>query len=475
VRLRTHQSVRHRQSFAKRFATATRWPVGVALTSWRYMWRTTPIHRWEEVGSTEEDRPPALPASMDRDGVQHPADGAGPMVHRVYSTRIAGSPLSPQQLIARLGDDLDCVAPSEFATFQKVRGDKGRLAVDDEYVVRMAAPWDGPVRVAASTLTSFRMATLDGHLEAGQIDFRASSNEGWLDFTIESWARSGDVFSDLLFTHLRMGKEVQLHMWTSTLERVVELAGGRMSDGIRVVTRRVPASTGGGDGGGTGPQNRRARRRLAELARRPLNFDPDVDPSAPGGGWRVDDMVVALPAEPSGSPVEGGSWETAKDLMTAYQVADPQVVRATYREDAPLAGRDMLLQIRFAGLRFHAGVRVGDVYEETREVDGRQARVFGWSYSTLEGHFEQGRMHYEAWKWLDTGDVEFRVHALSRAAEDGPWITRLGFRLLGRSRQLRFYREVLKRMSRLTRGRLEYARTRGEASGSATLPRPTGV
>ena len=420
----------------------------------------------------EEDGPPRLPAGMDPEDVQRPEDGTGPLVHRVYRTRIAGSSMSPEEVVARVAADLDRVAPSEFATFQKVRGDGGRLAVDDEFVVRMAGPWDGPVRVAETTSTSFRLATLDGHLEAGQIDFRASGDHRSIEFTIESWARSGDRLSDLLYTHVRMAKEVQLHMWTSVLERIVALARGTMDDGISVVTRRVSLPAGGADGAGAGPQNRRARRRLADLAQRPLNFAPDVDPSDQGREWRVDDLVVALPSESSGPPVEGGSWEIAKDLMTSYQVADPKVVRATYREDSPLAGRDMLLQIRFAGLRFHVGVRVGDVYEETRELDGRPARVFGWSYSTLEGHFEQGRMHYEVWKWLETGDVEFRVHAFSRAADDGPWITRLGFRLLGRSRQLRFYREVLTRMSRLTRGRLEYARTRPRVAQPCRPPPP---
>ena len=36
-----------RPSPARRLATATRWPVGIALTSWNYMWRTTPLHRSE--------------------------------------------------------------------------------------------------------------------------------------------------------------------------------------------------------------------------------------------------------------------------------------------------------------------------------------------------------------------------------------------------------------------------------------------
>jgi hypothetical protein len=36
-----------------------------------------------------------------------------------------------------------------------------------------------------------------------------------------------------------MAKEVQLHMWTSVLERAAKLAGGRLSGGIEIITRRV--------------------------------------------------------------------------------------------------------------------------------------------------------------------------------------------------------------------------------------------
>ena len=51
-----------------------------------------------------------------------------------------------------------------------------------------------------------------------------------VEFVIESWARSDDRPSDLLYGHLRMAKEVQLHMWTSVLEGVVELVDGRMEE-----------------------------------------------------------------------------------------------------------------------------------------------------------------------------------------------------------------------------------------------------
>jgi hypothetical protein len=115
----------------------------------------------------------------------------------------------------------------------------------------------------------------------------------------------------------------------------------------------------------------------------------------------------------------------------------------------------MLLQIRFLALRFDAGVRISEVYEDERALDGRHAHVFGWAYQTLEGHFEQGEMHYQVWKWFDSGEVEFRLHAVSRTAETGPWILRAGFRLIGRPQQLRFYRQSCRRVRRLTEAELE--------------------
>jgi hypothetical protein len=225
----------------RRLTTATRWPVGVTLTSWRYMWRTTPMHRTEEAGDPADDAPPPLPDGVSLEEVQEPGDGAGPLFHRRYRTRIRDTDHTPESLIELVSGNVDRVAPTEFASFQKVTGEDGELRVGDEYVVRMPGPWDGPVRVVDRTPSSFRLVTLASHLEAGQIEFRARREGELLVFEIESWARSGDRLSNLLYTHLRMAKETQLHMWISMLERVAERSGGRMTDGIDIHTRRVAA------------------------------------------------------------------------------------------------------------------------------------------------------------------------------------------------------------------------------------------
>jgi hypothetical protein len=232
-----------RPSFARRWITAATWPVGVSLTAWDYMWRTTVMHRSEV---TEDDPSPHLPApypaGVDATEVQSVADGVGPLFHRRYRARIQDATIGPEELIEELKRDLNAAAPTTFARFQRVLGDGELLDTGDEFVVRMPGPWDGPVRVIAQTPVSFRLATLDGHLEAGQIDFRAAGElgDGTLQFTIESWARSGDRFSNLLYHRIGMAKEVQLHMWISFLEGVAKLSGGAIDGhGIEIDTRRV--------------------------------------------------------------------------------------------------------------------------------------------------------------------------------------------------------------------------------------------
>jgi Domain of unknown function (DUF1990) len=226
-----------RPALTTRILTAAFWPVGIGLTSWNYMWRTTPFHRRDLPGSVA-DWAPALPADVALDEVQRPEDGVGPLFHRRFRARIRRARGSPEELMALVMSDLNRLTPTGLAHFSKVRGDKHSMHVGDEYVVRMPGPWDGPVRVISKTPISFRLATLAGHLEAGQIEFRAFRDAD-LCFSIETWASSGDRLSRLLYQHLRMAKEVQFHMWTSFLERAARLSGGRLTGGIDVETRQV--------------------------------------------------------------------------------------------------------------------------------------------------------------------------------------------------------------------------------------------
>lgn len=196
------------------------------------------------------------------------------------------------------------------------------------------------------------------------------------------------------------------------------------------------------------------RSALAELRRRKLNFDPSQSETyTPENGWRRDDVRRALPSERPGEPEPDGTWEKARRIARDYDFAQPSVVQAFFDRDQRLEERTMLLVLHFHVLRIRVGVRVGDVYDEERELDGEVGRVFGWNYRTLEGHVEQGQMDWQVWKFPDTGEVLFRISSFSRPAGGGNLILRLGFRLVGRREQVRFLELTAERMARLTAGR----------------------
>ena len=214
-----------------------------------------------------------------------------------------------------------------------------------------------------------------------------------------------------------------------------------------------------------------ARRALDALHDKAVNFDPGrpADLTAENG-WHLDDYRQPLPPEPPGPPLPAGSFQVARRLMLDYEFADPRIVRAVYDPDRPLERRDLLLVARFYGLRFRFGCRVGGVTDEARAIDGRVARVWGWNYQTLQGHLEMGQMDYELWKWLDSGEVEFRIHAFSKPARIANPVVRLGFWLFGRSMQRRFARHACDRMARLTAAGLA-----GRPPGSRSRPLPPSI
>ncbi len=204
---------------------------------------------------------------------------------------------------------------------------------------------------------------------------------------------------------------------------------------------------------------------LDDLRDRPLNYDPARAPldGRPDGHWHVDSIATVIGHEPPGPPQPGGSWETACLLVRRYEFCEPGILRAVYRWEDDLLGRDMLQEGRFFGLRFHLGVRVTAVIDESRGRGGLAERVWGWSYQTLQGHLEQGRLSYEVIKNLTSGEVAFRVSGYSRRAPVPNPVIRWGFRLFGRWTQQRFYRAIERRLRDLL----------AAAQRGTPLPQPT--
>lgn len=214
-----------------------RWPAGIARVLLHRLPGGPTLHRTQSRGDAR-DLPLPVPPGVRDDRLQLVTDGVGELLHRRYSTVIDGADRSPEDLMTAMRAEPNCVVP-DAAVFQRRAGD-GAMQLCDEYAIRMPAPWDGPVRVIDLTPRSFRFGTLWGHLEAGQIEFRADTlPDGALRFEIESWARPGDRLAHLLYNRLPLAKEVQLTVWARTCTAVAGLVGGTARGGVSVDTRVV--------------------------------------------------------------------------------------------------------------------------------------------------------------------------------------------------------------------------------------------
>lgn len=208
-----------------------RWPPGLAFAALRQLTTDIPVHQVEETAQVRSPEP-ATGADL-----QRIEDGVGPLFHRRYGVRVHVHLREAETVMAWFMAAPDSMVPSEVARFEP-EGDHRDLRLGDDLVVRMPGPWNGPVRVVAQTPRSFRLATRRGHLEAGQIEFRAEDRGTELIFEIESWARSGSWAADLLYDRLQLSKFMQAYLWVHCCERVCAAAGGRMVQGVEIYTGR---------------------------------------------------------------------------------------------------------------------------------------------------------------------------------------------------------------------------------------------
>ena len=231
------------QSPPRRLAIAARWPVGVALTSWRYMWRTTPLHRTEVEGSAADAAPPPLPANASRCDLQPAESGFGPFFHRRYRTRIRNSRGRRSASSVR--------SPTIPTVWRRLssRRSASSAAIQERCgrVTSTCGSYGGamgtvPVRGSAEN------GDYSGSPHSMGISRQArSSSEPVRRASMGLRNRAGrgseSRITDLLYDRLRMSKEVQLPCGRPRSSGSSSCRGGRMTGGIEIHTRRVASST----------------------------------------------------------------------------------------------------------------------------------------------------------------------------------------------------------------------------------------
>ncbi|WP_229838828.1 DUF1990 domain-containing protein [Deinococcus piscis] len=192
----------------------------------------------------------------------------------------------------------------------------------------------------------------------------------------------------------------------------------------------------------------RQKYRLAQYVDARPNFDPGrLSDYTAATGWQVDDYEQDLMPEIPGAPWPDGSFRAAQQVLRNYTFPPPDLITGIFTPDTPLEERIMVLRGRFLVFTFWFGVKVSGVVDEVRDLPGGgQEAVWGYSYQTLEGHYEMGQIDFTVHKALDTGRVTFRIHAVSRTGHIPNLLYRIGFRVFGRYLQRRFAFSSMRRL-----------------------------
>jgi len=211
--------------------------VGAPLAIFRFLRREIPI---VEIDPSHVTAP--LPPADSESALRERRDGTGPVLHQVYSATMRDPKLTAGRLLAIVAADLNVIAPSEVVRFEKTRGEPGRLEEGDELLIRMAGPWNAPVKVARRWEDGFRLVARRGHPQLGELELRARDADGRIVMEIQTRERAAGLGFRLL-QRLGLIRRMQAYTWAEMLENSVQLAGARPLDQITVDRRPGRART----------------------------------------------------------------------------------------------------------------------------------------------------------------------------------------------------------------------------------------
>jgi hypothetical protein len=157
----------------------------------------------------------------------------GPVVHRIYGAAIRAPRLTAEKLLAIIAADPNVVAPSEVLRFERTRGERGRLREGDELLIRMAGPWNGPVKVTRRWEEGIRLAATRGNPQLGQVELRARDEEGRIVMEIQTRERAAGL-SFRALQRIGLIRRMQSYTWAEMLENAAQLAGGRPPERVTV-------------------------------------------------------------------------------------------------------------------------------------------------------------------------------------------------------------------------------------------------
>jgi hypothetical protein len=216
------------------------WSVGMPLATLRFLTRRTPFEDRVVEGG------PAEPGT----------------VRRRYRARAERPRLPARKVAAVVVNDPNVVLPVEVMRFSPGGAVAGPLREGQGRLIRMAGPWNGPVRVLEAGESGFRLAGLRGGAQRGEIAYRVREDGDALELEVRITQRSASRLYDVVYHRLGIARRIERHTWAYVIERSAQLAGARPPERVVVETLvSRPPRPPGRRSGGLRRWTRRRRRR----------------------------------------------------------------------------------------------------------------------------------------------------------------------------------------------------------------------
>lgn len=162
-------------------------------------------------------------------------DGIGPLRRKRFWVDIAGSPLTPEELMLRVRQRFGDL----MASFIDTRAEPGAATmVEEDATLTLSLPLRGhiQVRVAEVEPRVFTLVTLAGHPLSGAVRFHGEARGQNLRFEIQVFERAANVLDLVLMRTL--GERIQDASWREMVENVARDCGGTTT-GVRQETETL--------------------------------------------------------------------------------------------------------------------------------------------------------------------------------------------------------------------------------------------
>jgi hypothetical protein len=156
-----------------------------------------------------------------------PLKGFGQMWQKTYWVRLAGTQLTPEELVRVWKAEFPSFWPAGNKFFKREAG----ILPGEVAVLNLAAPGGPPVTMISTGImviyadeVSFSFMTPEGHMFCGMITFSAHEAEGATVAQIQALIRPSDPFFELMF-RLGIGHRGEDTFWLATLKNLAARFG----------------------------------------------------------------------------------------------------------------------------------------------------------------------------------------------------------------------------------------------------------